>query len=280
LNKRLDRTLLVVLAAALVVTSMLLRAAPASAELSLYDDFNDPSLLIRSDLWLSSDSYSAGGVGSGRVESVRMIDALLASQLPLIAANTSNPKLLFAKRFVLAPGAGSDSGDVETLGMLKAPNAISIQADITMKICFLGAPGFVQAAVELVAFHDATFPGHEFGDIVAQLRVGCGAGTNQAEITWNVVRCGFGCIGGTSLGTGSFGAATIGQEYRLHVMKSLNRIVFSAGGQTQMFPVPGSLTAPTGGLLNGLRLQIDPLTPSNGGQWALVATVDNVMIDQ
>ncbi len=287
MDKMLNQTPVAVFVVALLVASMLLGTVSASSALSLYDDFNDPSLLIRADLWQNTDNFGIGGPGSGRLESVRVIDALLASQLPLIAADPSNPKLLFAKRVVLPPGAfQSSSVDLDGLIMLQARNATGIQADVAMKICFLGAAGFVQAAVDFLAFNDGT-PSHgpldSSGDIFARFRAGCST-TNQAEITWDVFRClgGSGeCGGATSLGTGSFGAATIGQEYRLHVMKSGSSFVFSAVGQTQVFPVPGSPTAPPrGSRFSRLWSRIDATTPSNGGQWAVVATFDNVMIDQ
>jgi hypothetical protein len=282
-EKPMDKMLVV----ALLVASMLLGTVSASSALSLYDDFNDPSLLIRADLWQNTDNFSIGRAGSGRLESVRAIDALLASQLPLVAADPSNPKLLFAKHVVLPPVAFSSAGvDLDGLIMLQARNATGIQADVAMKTCFLGAVGFVQVAVDFLAFNDGT-PSHgpqdSSGDIFARFRVGCST-TNQAEITWDVFRCLGGngaCVGTTSLGTGSFGAATIGQEYRLHVMKSGSSLVFSAVGQTQVFPVPGSPTAPArGSPFSGFLSRIDATTPSNGGQWAVVATFDNVMIDE
>jgi len=284
MDKMLNQTPVAVFVVALLVGSMLLGTVSASSALSPYDDFNDPSLLIRADLWQNTDNFGIGGPGSGRLESVRVIDALLASQLPLIAADPSNPKLLFAKRVVLPPGAFPSAGvDLGGLIMLQARNATGIQADVAMKICFLGAAGFVQAAVDFLAFNDGTpspGPPNSIGDIFARFRVGCSS-TNQAEITWDVFRCSGPCEGVTSLGTGSFGAATIGQEYRLHVMKSGSSFVFSAVGQTQVFPVPGSPTAPPrGSQFSGLRSRIDATTPSNGGQWAVVATFDNVMIDQ
>jgi hypothetical protein len=285
MDKMFDQTPVAVFVVALLVGSMLLGTVSASSALSLYDDFNDPSLLIRADLWQNTDNFC--GVAPGRLESVRVIDALLASQLPVTAADPSNPKLLFAKRVVLPPGAfQSESVDLDDLIMLQTRNATGIQADVAMKTCFLGAAGFVQVAVDFPAFNDGT-PFHgpldASGDIFARFRVGCST-TNQAEITWDVFRCLGGqgaCVATTSLGTGSFGAAIIGQEYRLHVMKSGSSFVFSAVGQTQLFPVPGSPTAPPRGVrLSGLQSRIDATTPSNGGQWAVVATFDNVMIDQ
>jgi len=80
--------------------------------------------------------------------------------------------------------------------------------------------------------------------------------------------------------SGSFGAVNIGQEYILHATKSGSSFVFTASGQTQTFPVPGSPTAPPRGPFGELLTRIDPTTPANGGQWAVVATFDNVMVDQ
>jgi hypothetical protein len=271
-----------VLVVAVIVGSIPLGGAPASAVLSLYDDFNDPSLLVRSDLWRTFDNYSTGGIGSGRTDAVRAIDALLASQLPLLTANPSNPKLLMAKRFVLQPGAASGSSDSDGLIVLQAPNAIGVQADVTMRLCLLGTAGLVQAGVSFVGFNDGTSPGpgNFLGDIFTRFRISC-SNTNQAEITWNVFRCTDAACGNiTSLGTGSFGAANIGQEYTLRVTTGGSSFVFTAVGQTQAFPVPGSPTAPPRGRLTDLITRIDPTTPANGGQFAVVATFDNAMIDQ
>lgn len=273
-----------VLVVAVLVLSIPLGGAPADAMLSLYDNFNDASHLVRADLWRSHDSYSTGAVGSGRTDALRGIDALLASQLPLLTADPVNPKLLIAKRFVLQPGAASGSADSDGLNMVQAANAIGVQADVTMRLCLLGTAGFVQATVQLVGFNDGTSPGpgNSIGDIFAALRVSCGTTTNVAQITWNVLRCTeAACATFTSMGTGSFGDANIGQEYTLHVTKSGSSFVFTAVGQTQTFPVPGSPTAPPKGVrFDGLRTRIDPTTPANGGEFAVVATFDNVMIDQ
>jgi hypothetical protein len=267
---------------AALVASLALAATAEAA--SLYDDFNDPSHLVRADLWRSFDSYSTGGIGSGRTDAVRAIDALLASPLPLLTADPSNPKLLIAKRFVLQPGAPSGSSDSDGYAMLQAANATGVQADVTMKLCLLGTAGFVQAGVEFAGFNDGTSPapGNRIGDIFARLRISCSSTTNQAQITWNVFRCtNSACSTATSLGTGSFGAANIGQEYTLHATKSSgSSFVFTAVGQTQTFPVSGSPTAPPRVPFSDLMTRIDPTTPPNGGQWAVVATFDNVMIDQ
>ena len=272
-----------VLVVVALVASIPLGGAPASAVSSLYDNFNDPSLLVRSDLWRSFDSYSTGGIGSGRTDAVRGVDALLASSLPLLAADPSNPKLLIAKRFVLRPGAASGSSDFDGLVMLQAANAIGVQADVTMKLCLLSTAGFVQAGMEVAGFNDGTSPapGNRTGDIFARLRISCSGTTNQAQITWNVFRCtDAACNTAASLGTGSFGAATIGQEFTLHATKSGSSFVFTAMGQTQTFPVPGGPTAPPRVPFSDLMTRIDPTTPSNGGEFAVVATFDNVMIDR
>lgn len=283
MNKVSSQRPVAVVVVAVLVGSILLGGAPAGAALSLYDDFNDPSLLVRTDLWRSFDSYSTGGLGSGRPETIRAIDALLGSSLPGLGGNPSNPKLLIAKRFVLQPGAPSGSADSDGVIALQAPNATGIQADVTMKICFLSTAGFVQAAVLFAGFNDGASPaaGNRLGDIFVRLRLSCSSTTNQVQITWNVFRCTDStCTNATSLGSGSFGPASIGQEYTLRAAKSGSSFVFTAAGQTQTFPVPGNPTAPPRSPFVELESRIDPTTPGNGGQWAVVATFDNVMIDQ
>jgi hypothetical protein len=71
----------------------------------------------------------------------------------------------------------------------------------------------------------------------------------------------------------------LGQEVTLRVSRSGSGLVFTALGQTQTFPVPGSPTAPPRLPFNGLRVRIDPTTPVPGGEFLVGATFDNVMID-
>ncbi len=278
MRKKLMGSRACVLVVAVLVVSIALGRAPASAVLSLYDDFNDPSLLVRADLWRSFYNYSTGGIGSGRTDGIRVIDALLG-----LAPNPANPKLLFAKRFVLQPGAATGSADFDGYIMLRGANAIGIQADVSLKLCVLGAAGFIQAGLTFVGFNDGTSPapGNQTGDIFARFRISCSSATNQTEIGWNVLRCtDAACTAVTFLGTGSFAPATVGQEYTLHVSKSGSSFVFQALGQTQSFPVPGNPTAPPRGPFTGVMTRIDPTTPANGGQFEVAATFDNVMIDQ
>jgi hypothetical protein len=265
--------------ALLLIASTIAGGPAITGAATLYDDFNDPNLLIRTDLWRSMDNYSTGGVGSGRLEAIRAIDGLLAS--PLLAANPSNPKLVIAKRFVLQPGASSGA-DSDGVLLLQAGSATGVQADVAMKICFLGAPGFVRAGVELAGFNDGTSPaaGNRTGDIFARFRIACSGATNQAQISWNVFRCtDAACSNATSLATGSFGTVNVDQEYTLHVAKSGASFVFTALSQTQTFPVPGNPAAPPHLPFADVFTRVDPNTPSLGGQWAVVATFDNVMVD-
>ena len=265
------RVAVAVLAAAF---SVLLRAHQAQPAQVLYDDFNDPSHLVRADLWNRSPVFTTGGAGSGGTDSLSIIDALLFP--------TSNPKLLMAKRFVLQPGAASGSFDRDAYIMRQAPNAAGIQADVTMKLCSLSAPGFIGAYVIFAGFNDGTSPGpgNSTGDIHALFYVSC-TSTNQAAIVWQVIRCtDVACNSSPLLGSGSFGAANIGQEYNLHVTKSGSSFVFTALGQTQTFPVPGNPAAPPRVLFNGPRTFISPTTPANGGEFTVAATFDNVFVDQ
>jgi hypothetical protein len=263
---------------AVLVASIGLGGRPAGAALSLYDNFNDPSFLVRADLWRSFDNYSTGGIGSGRTDGIRVIDALLG-----LTATPANPKLLIAKRFVLQPGAAAGSADFDGYVMLQGANAIGVQADVSMKLCVLGTAGFVQAGLTFSAFNDGTSPapGNQTGDIFARLTVRCSNGTNQAEIGWTVLRCSdAACTAVTFLRTGSFGAVSVGQEYTLHVSKAGSSFTFQALGQIQTFLVPGSPVAPPRGAFSGVMTRIDPTAPGNGGQFEVAATFDNVMIDQ
>ncbi len=257
----------------LLMSAVLLSARDATAASFLYDDFNDPSHLVRADLWGSADTYSTGGVGSGRTDALSIIDALIFP--------TSNPKLLIGRRLVLQPGAvGGFDRDGYT--MRNAPNVLGVQADVSMVVCSLSNPGLVQAGVQFYGFHDGT-PGaatDSTGDILTRLRVSC-ADTNQAQITWNVFRCtNATCTTTSSLGSGTFGPANIGQEYTLRVTRSGSSFLFTAVGQTQSFLVPGNPTAPPKIPFNGLRTRIDPTTPTNGGDFIVAARFDNVVIDQ
>jgi hypothetical protein len=245
----------------------------AHAVLSLYDDFNDPSHLVRADLWNKNINFTTSGVGSGVTEVLSIVDALLFP--------TPNPKLLVARRFVLQPG-GTAGNDFYRYSARNTAGAVGAQADVAMLVCALDSSGLVQAGLSFAVFNDGTSTGptDSTGDIFARLRIGCTA-TNQAEVTWNVFRCtDSGCNNASSLGSGSIGAVVIGQEVSLNISKSGSSFVFTALGQTQIFPVPGSPTAPARGPFLLLFSRIDPSVPANGGEFVVGASFDNVMIDK
>jgi hypothetical protein len=278
MNQAFRKRIIHVAVIAALFASIQFGTTEAFAAQALYDNFNDPSFLVRADLWRSFDNYTTGGIGSGRTDGIRVIDALLG-----LSATPANPKLLIAKRFVLQPGAAVGSADFDGYVMLQGANAIGIQADVSMKLCFLGTAGFVQAGLTFTAFNDGTSPapGNQTGDIFARLTVRCSSGTNQAEIGWTVLRCSDApCTAVRFLGTGSFGPVSVGQEYTLHVSKTGSSFTFQALGQIQIFPVPGSPVAPPRAASSGVMTRIDPTTPGNGGQFEVAATFDNVMIDQ
>ena len=245
-------------------------------QFSLYDDFNGASHLVRADLWNTFDGYSTV-VGSGRTEIIKGIDALFS-----LAAPPSNPKLLIAKRFVLQPGAPIGSSDVDGYSARQASNVAGVQFDVTMLLCSMSAAGSVEAGMQYSGFNAGTSPepGNRVGDVLAWIRIQCSS-TNVPEITWRVFQCETStCMNSPTLGTGSFGAANIGQEYTLRMVKSGSSFVFTAAGQTQTFPVPGSPTAPPGIPFSQLLTRIDPTTPESGGEFVVGAKFDNVMISQ
>ncbi len=253
-----------------VLFTILIWDRPAYAGLALYDDFNDPAHLVRADLWNVFTS-SRGSLS----DAVRVVDALIFP--------TANPKLLIGRRLVVPTGADAGS-DLVIYSPRNAPSPLGVQADVTLALCLLTPDAFVLAGVSLFAFNDGTpgDPGDSTGDIFAQLRAEC-TGPNQAELTWRVFRCDDSTCGAvTILESGSFGLATLGQQSTLNVTKSGGSFVFTANGQVQNFPVPGGPTAPARSAFNGngVVTQIFSLLPANGGEFAVIATFDNVMIDQ
>lgn len=105
----------------------------------LHDDFNDPSLLVRHDLWNMRLGFSGG---PGTTEVVRLIDGVLLEALGLAAPD--DPRLLIARRLGAREGAPAGFDFVQYRPI--SQNTNGIRADVTMKGCIV-EDGQVQARV-------------------------------------------------------------------------------------------------------------------------------------
>ncbi len=259
-----------------LVFSILLGVGPARAALTFWDNF-DSSDLIRTDLWGVSSNNSTGGAGVGSTEVISLIDDLLS--LAFQVTGTAS-KLVLGRHFVVNPGGSSAGFDRHEYAVTNPAGKSGIQAKVAMRLCVV-QDGSMSARVTGFAFGDGSAssgPGDLKGDIFGLLRLFCPA-TNQLEITWDVRQClDSGCNSTNSLGSGSFGPASLNQEYTLHLQRVGNAIVFTVDTlPPQQFVSPS--TAPAKGPNWRIGTRLDANFPTSGANLGILASFDDVFVD-
>jgi hypothetical protein len=260
-------------AVALVLLAAAFLARPAAAAQVLYDDFEDPSNLVDPDRWQVNES-TIGDV----TESVRLIDRIL----PALGGDPANAKLLIARRFVVRPGA-SKGLDRVGYNVVNPAGITGIQVDVNLGVCLVAGSGQVEAQVAAAGFKNAfvaSGQGDQTGDIIGSLRIGCQT-TNQAAITWVVVQCtNSDCTSSSQLGSGSFGTVAIAAKHTLHLQVVGFSFVFTADGLAPQTFTPGvAVTAPNVPFFQ-IGTRIDATTPASGGEFLVLASFNNVFVDQ
>jgi hypothetical protein len=249
------------LATVLVTFTWLLIPHTATAQLLLYDDFNDPSNLVRSDLWTSRAFWYSGGP----LDSLHIIDNLLFP--------TSNPKLMIAERVLIPIGGNAHWYHVYTA----ARETSSVQAEVSLWVCSSGGAATL-ASIVLAGFSDATSDAQ--GDVLGILGVLCPGRGAPPELSWGVFQCtDEDCRGSNSLASGSLGPANLGHEYTLRIDRIGQAYRFTADGLPSQDVVPAiAHGAPARSPYFGLLLALNVLSINDGGDFTALAKYDNVMI--
>jgi hypothetical protein len=245
----------------LVTVTWLLAPGAARAQLVLYDDFNDPSNLVRSDRWSTRAFWYSGGP----VDSVHIIDNALFP--------TSNPKLMIGERVLIPVGGKAYWYHAYTAER----DTSSVQAQVQLLMCSSEGASTL-ASVILSGFKDATEAAE--GDVVGILGVRCPGRGAPPDFVWLVVQCADDdCHAFTALSSGSLGPANLGQEYTLRIDRVGQAYRFTASGlppQEVVPPIPHE--APARVPLFELGVSISALSVDDGGDFTALAKYDDVMI--
>jgi hypothetical protein len=254
-------------AAVVMAWTVLFPGPPARAQLSVYDDFNDPSHLIRGDKWAAFGSI----VGSQPLEGLHIIDSLLFPR--------ADPKLVFVDRIHIVPGTFGlwFFGYGATIGPI---NFSAIQADVALHFCTPTAGVETSARINLNGVHDATPPNGSLGDIFGVAGVRCPTTGGAPELFWQIQRCNTALCSSTSVLTvGVLGPAVLGQEYVLRIEKVGTQFRFTADGfPPQLVPAPGAVSPTANGPFFNPVTVVVATTQEAGGDFVLVATFDDFMI--
>jgi hypothetical protein len=262
------RLLAVTLVVGVVASLALAWLTPASAQVVVYDDFNDPSNLVRADKWQAFDFWNFDG---GPLDRFQFIDTLLFP--------TENPKLMIAKR-VHIPLIAADVLALEYSGYFAAGgSATAAQAKVTLVACTPTAGVVTFAGVNMRGFHDNTPPDGALGDIFGGIQVRC-LETGSPQLFWIVQRCDNASCAGISseLGSGVLGPASLGQGHTLLIENLGNRFRFTADGSFfQEFVPPGALSASPNAPGVAIFSGVAAFSAGAGGDLAVVGTFDDVM---
>ena len=142
--------------------------------------------------------------------------------------------------------SGCRSGRTSALGRRRSPAVVRVVSRRRHRLRhtrarLLSTSGVIQSGILFAGFNDGSSPapGNRVGDIFARIRIICAGTTNQAEITWAVVRCtDAACATGATLRSGSLGPATIGQEYTLRALRTGSTFQFTAKRPDSDVPRP------------------------------------------
>jgi hypothetical protein len=252
-------------AAAVMAWAFLFPGTPALAQLSVYDDFNDPSHLIRADKWTAFASWSGG-----LLESLHIIDALLFP--------TPDPKLLYVDRIHIAGGTFG----FEFFGhnAIDPGNVSAIQADVALLAC-IPTPGVeTSARINMNGVHDATLPNGSLGDIFGVIGVRCPSTGGGPELFWRIERCNIAtCFATSVLAEGVLGPAVLGQEHVLRIEKVGTQFRFTADDLApQLIAAPGAVSPTANGPFFNPVTVVAATTADAQGDFVLIATFDDVMI--
>jgi len=249
----------------LVCLSFLSCPQAVTAQLTLYDDFNDPSNLVRADKWRAFVGFSFDRLA---LDSLHLIDNLLFA--------TPNPKLLIVERIHIPVGTFGFS----FFGYAGFGGASAVQAGVTLAAC-TPAPGIeTSVRIQMTGFHDSTPADGSLGDIFGGVGVRCPPTGGAAELFWLVVRCGTSfCGSNTVLGTGVLGPGTLGQEHIVRIEKLGNHFRFTADTfPPQDVAPPGATATPPNVPFFDVISEVRAETAQAGGDLVVIGRFDDFMI--